>query len=77
MQDEIANILSARLNRTTYLFSLIAAIFLPLSFLTGLLGINVAGIPGSSDPNAFLLACGILVAVVLVQIAIFKKLSWF
>lgn len=77
VQDEIANILSARLNRTTYLFSLIAAIFLPLSFLTGLLGINVAGIPGSSDPNAFLLVCGILVAVVLVQIAIFKKLSWF
>lgn len=77
VQDEIANMLSERLNRNTYVFSIIAAIFIPLSFLTGLLGINVPGIPGADDPKAFLIFCGILVAVVLAQIAVFKKLHWF
>ena len=45
------------------MFSLIAAIFLPLSFLTGLLGINVPGISGADDPEAFLVFCGILIAL--------------
>ena len=77
VQEEVANILTERLNRNTYVFSLIAAIFLPLSFLTGLLGINVPGIPGADDPEAFIVFCGILVAVVVAQVAVFKKLRWF
>ena len=77
VQDEVANILTERLNRNTYVFSLIAAIFLPLSFLTGLLGINVPGIPGADDPEAFLVFCGILLAVVVTQVAVFKRLRWF
>lgn len=77
IQDEVANILTERLNRNTYVFSLIASIFLPLSFLTGLLGINVPGIPGADDPEAFIVFCGILAAVVALQVAVFKKLRWF
>ena len=77
VQEEVTNILTERLNRNTYVFSLIAAIFLPLSFLTGLLGINVPGIPGADDPEAFLVFCGILIAVVVAQVAVFKKLRWF
>lgn len=77
VQNEVANILAARLSRNTYVFSIIAAIFLPLSFLTGLLGINVPGIPGEEDPEAFLIFCGILISVVVVQVVLFKKLRWF
>ena len=77
VQSEVANILTERLNSNTYMFSLIAAIFLPLSFLTGLLGINVPGIPGADDPEAFLVFCGILIAVVAAQVVVFKKLKWF
>lgn len=77
VQDEIANLLTERLNRNTYALSIIAAIFLPLGFLTGLLGINVPGIPGADDPEAFLFFCGLLVTVVVIQIALFKKLRWF
>jgi zinc transporter len=37
----------------------------------------VPGIPGEDDPEAFIVFCGILVAVVLAQVAVFKKLRWF
>jgi len=33
--------------------SIVAAIFLPLSFLTGLMGMNVAGLPGTENPWSF------------------------
>ncbi len=77
VKDELANILSDRLNKNMYVLSVIAAVFLPLGFLTGLLGINVGGIPGAENSDAFLIFCGILILIVAVQAIIFKKLKWF
>lgn len=77
VKDELANALSDKLNKNMYMLSVIAAIFLPLGFLTGLLGINVGGIPGSENVNAFYIFCGILVGIITVQILFFKKLKWF
>lgn len=77
VKDELANALTDKLNRNMYLLSVIAAIFLPLGFLTGLLGINVGGIPGSENTDAFYIFSAILCGVVLLQILVFKKLKWF
>ncbi len=60
-----------------YVLSVIAAIFLPLGFLTGLLGINVGGIPGADNPEAFWLFGAGLFCLVLIEVFIFKKLKWF
>lgn len=77
IKDELANALSDRMNKNLYMLSVVAAVFLPLGFLTGLLGINVGGIPGADLPTAFLIFCGMLIVVVIFQIALFKKLKWF
>lgn len=77
IKDEIANIYADRMNKNMYVLSVIAAVFLPLGFLTGLLGINIGGIPGAENPKAFLMFCGFLVALVIGQIALFKKMKWF
>ncbi|MBY7734367.1 zinc transporter ZntB [Francisella philomiragia] len=77
VKDQISNTLSDKLNKKMYFLSIIAAIFLPLSFLTGLLGINVAGIPGSQNEYAFWIFLAILLFVVILQVYLFKKLKWF
>ena len=77
VKDELANVLSDRMNKNLYMLSVIAAIFLPLGFLTGLLGINLGGIPGAESQYAFFVFCGILTTVVAIQLLIFKKLKWF
>jgi zinc transporter len=77
VKDELANILADKLNRNMYLLSVIAAIFLPLGFLTGLLGVNIGGIPGVDNSYAFGFFCGILFVIVMIQIYIFKKNKWF
>lgn len=68
--------LSLRMNRTMYRFGIITGIFLPMSFLTGLLGINVGGIPFSSSPYGFVIACLMMVAVALGQWWLFRRLRW-
>jgi len=63
LQGQIRDKLADSLNTATYRFTWVATVFLPLGFLTGLLGINVAGIPGDHNPVAFWLVCGVLLVV--------------
>lgn len=76
VKDELANHLADKLNKNLYLLSVVAAIFLPLGFLTGLLGINVGGIPGADNDSSFWIFTGLLAVIVLIQVLIFRKLKW-
>lgn len=76
IKDDIASQLSETTNRTLYALAVISGVFLPLAFLTGLLGINVGGMPGTGNTYAFWVVCGILAAVCVFEIVLFKKLKW-
>ncbi|MDX4012891.1 zinc transporter ZntB [Aliarcobacter skirrowii] len=76
IQEELTNRLSEELNKKMYILSIISAIFLPLTFLTGLLGINVGGIPGANNENAFYIFTTILILVIFSQYIIFRKKRW-
>lgn len=76
LQDELTTQMAEQMNRTMYLLTVVATIMLPLGFLTGLLGINVGGIPGSDSPWAFAIFCAILATLVGVEIAILRWLRW-
>ena len=76
IKDDIANTLSESTNRTLYVLSIISAIFLPLGFLTGLLGINVGGMPGMDNPYAFWISAVLMVGIVALEIIILKRLKW-
>ena len=65
-----------RMNRTMYLLGIITGFFLPMSFLTGLLGINVGGIPGSANPYGFAVACLVIATVAGFQWWVFRRLRW-
>ena len=58
--DEVAKQTQERLNRNLYRISFLSAIFLPLGFLTGLLGVNIGGMPGVSSTYAFGFFCFLL-----------------
>lgn len=74
--DELANKMAESMNQTMYALSIVAAIFLPVSFLTGLLGINVGGMPGVDSATAFWIVCGIMSVVIILEIIILKRLKW-
>ncbi len=77
LNNELSNNISNRANKNLYLISIISVIFLPLSFITGLLGINVGGIPGANAENGFLIVSGIILVMAIVQGIIMKVFKWF
>lgn len=72
-QEELNGRLSEQMNQTIFMMSIVATIFLPLGLLTGLLGINVGGIPGTQSPWAFVVVCGMLVVIAIGLYVVFKK----
>jgi zinc transporter len=74
--DELRVRAQANSRDATYKLGVIGGVFLPLTFFTGLLGSNVAGIPRADHPLAFwgvVAACALITLVIL---AIFKARRW-
>lgn len=76
IQDELTTRLNEQMNRNIYVLSVIAGIFLPLSLVSGLLGINVAGIPGEKWPWSFTVVSGGLLLLGLLEYVLFRRLKW-
>lgn len=76
LQDHLDMQVALNQGRNGYVLSLIAAIFLPLGFLTGLFGMNVAGLPGTEWPMSFALLCIAMLVVALALVGVFKWLDW-
>ncbi|MDF4535100.1 CorA family divalent cation transporter, partial [Vibrio parahaemolyticus] len=77
IKGELRQYHAEKMNQNTYLFSVIAAIFLPTSFLTGLLGVNVGGIPGTESPIGFGLFCAGLGLIFGLEFWILRRLRFF
>ena len=76
IQDDLNSRAASQSNKTMYMLSIVAAIFLPLGFLTGLLGINVGGMPGVDNAHAFAITVVLLIIIMVVQLLVFRKLKW-
>lgn len=75
VHDQLLERRAEQMNRYTLLLSVVAAIFLPLGLLTGLLGINVGGIPGAQTPWAFAAVTALIVLAGGLEVWLFKRLK--
>lgn len=64
---------AARQTHHSYILSVVAAVFLPLGFLTGLFGVNIGGMPGLESPVAFWLLC---LSMIMIGLALFGMIKW-
>lgn len=61
-QEAVAQLEEAQ-NKRLYAFTLVTIIFLPLSFLTGVFGMNVGGLPWTETAQGFVLVCVLMAAL--------------
>lgn len=75
-QEEMLSSLAHEQNSKIYLLSIVAAVFLPLTFLTGVMGMNVAGLPGTENPGAFTLLVVLMLAIGAGIVLLFRWKKW-
>jgi magnesium transporter len=76
--DVYLSTVSNRLNETTKALTVIASLFLPLSFLTGFYGMNFAYLVETLESPllAFFVGVGTMVIAVLIQLWFFRRRGW-
>ena len=77
LQEELLSITAQEQNTRMYVLSVVAAVFLPLTFVTGMLGMNVGGLPGLESPNGFLWSIVVMVAAAFGLVLFFRWKRWF
>jgi magnesium/cobalt transport protein CorA len=66
-----------RVEKRLRLLTIVSAITLPLALLAGLLGMNVGGVPGITNPYGFIIVIILMVVIVLVESWYFVRRGWF
>lgn len=75
--ETLTDLRAEQIDQRSLLIAIVAMIFLPLTFLTGLLGMNVDGIPYAHEPWAFWGVIGISVVLAMVIGGYFVRRHWF
>ncbi|MDP3493061.1 MAG: zinc transporter ZntB [Hyphomonadaceae bacterium] len=76
LQDQVAGQRQEQLNTRLLVLSLVSAFFLPLTFLTGLLGMNLAGIPFAEEQWSFAAVVSLTIVLGLGLLAFLKWRRW-
>lgn len=75
--DELASQMREETQENMYMLSVLAAVFIPLTFITGLLGMNVGGIPFGEHEHGFLIVTGLMFLFGIILMILFKRLKWY
>jgi zinc transporter len=76
LHEQLTDMRGEQMEVRALLLSIVALIFLPLTFITGLLGMNVAGIPYAEEPWAFAAVVGLCVLIALLISGYFARVHW-
>lgn len=76
LQEQVIEERAERMNQRLFVLSIISAVFLPLSFVTGLFGVNVGGMPGVNSSLAFALLCLGMLSLGTAMIFLFRRMRW-
>ena len=75
LEDTNESVLSHRLNDVLRVLTVLTVVFLPLTLITGIWGMNV-GIPGQGSETAFWIVIGSMLALAACMIAFFRRRGW-
>lgn len=76
IRDHLTDHRAEIMNRNMMILSVVAAIFLPLGLISGMMGINVGGMPWTENNNGFWFVTAIVLIIGFLQLLLFKLVKW-
>ena len=74
--ESYLSLASHHLNRIMKVLTIVTAIFVPLSFLAGLYGMNFENIPELHAKSGYFILLGVMAGIVVMLLALFRKMRW-
>lgn len=76
VHEQILDTRAEQMNKTMLVLTAVTVILLPLTVISGMLGMNVAGIPFADEPWAFGGVAGGLVIIAVLIFVVMRKAKW-
>jgi magnesium transporter len=76
MLDIYLSSMSNRMNEVMKVLTIIATIFIPLTFIAGVYGMNFHRMPELNWPHGYLFAWGIMISIAVTMLIYFKRKKW-
>ncbi|OYY07485.1 MAG: zinc transporter ZntB [Rhizobiales bacterium 35-68-8] len=76
IRDQMVDRRSEQMNKSMLVLAAVTVVFAPLTFVSGLFGMNVGGIPGTENPESFWLISVLLISFALSLTWLFRRLKW-
>lgn len=76
LQEDLTSRITEEIAKISNRFTLVAAMLLPPSLVAGILGANVAGIPGHDWPWAFFVLIGLILVMLPFQWLVLRWMKW-
>jgi len=76
LMDMYMTTISNKMNEVMKVLTIMASIFIPLTFLAGIYGMNFDNIPELHYKNSYYILWGVMIFVFLMMIYYFKRKKW-
>ena len=76
VHEQILDTRAEQMNKTMLLLTAVTVILMPLTVISGVLGMNVAGIPFSDSPHAFWIVSALLATIGVALFLLMRRVKW-
>jgi len=76
LADGYISVASHRLNQIMKILTVVMAIFVPLSFLAGIYGMNFENMPELHSRSGYFILLGLMFTIVVVLLTVFRRKNW-
>jgi magnesium transporter len=66
-----------KMNEVMKTLTIVSSIFIPLTFIVGVYGMNFDNMPELRNPNGYFIVLGVMALLVVLMVYYFKKRNWF
>ncbi|MEI4772009.1 magnesium/cobalt transporter CorA [Psychrobacillus sp. FJAT-51614] len=77
IRDSHVSINSSRMNRIMMILTIVSTVFIPLTFIVGVYGMNFVNMPELEWKYGYFVVMGLIVVIALSMLALFKFKGWF
>ncbi len=77
IREQLVDRRAEQMNQSMLVLAAVTVVFAPLTLISGMLGMNVGGIPGNTDPASFWVITVLFICIGLGLVRLFKRLRWF
>ena len=76
IREQMVDTRAEQMNKSMLVLAVVTVVFAPMTLISGMFGMNVGGIPGNTDPEAFWALAVAMLVLGFVLLWLFRKLKW-